>query len=129
MVQLKICSGKMAGHIQVVRHFPFHIGRSRAANLCVEEDGVWEEHLELDFDPAQGFILSARENTIATVNGWPIQAVILRNGDLIEIGALKIRFWLGETSQVGLRLQEWFLWLILLFICVLQAGLIYWLIR
>jgi pSer/pThr/pTyr-binding forkhead associated (FHA) protein len=127
MVQLKICSGKRAGNTQVVRQFPFRIGRSRAADLCVEEDGVWDDHLELDFDPAQGFILSAQENAIATVNGWPIQTVILRNGDLIEIGALKIHFWLGETRQAGLRLQEWLPWIILFLICVLQGGLIYWL--
>jgi pSer/pThr/pTyr-binding forkhead associated (FHA) protein len=129
MVQLKICSGKMAGNTQVVRHFPFRIGRSRAAHLRVEEDGVWDEHLELDFDPAQGFILSTPENAIASVNGWPIQAVILRNGDLIEIGALKIRFWLGETRQAGLRLQEWLPWITLLAICALQAALIYWLMK
>jgi hypothetical protein len=129
MVQLKICSGKMAGNTQVVRHFPFRIGRSRAAHLCVEEDGVWDEHLELDFDPDQGYILSRPENAIASVNGWPIQAVILRNGDLIEIGALKIRFWLGETRQAGLLVAEWLPWGMLLAICILQTVLICWLFR
>lgn len=129
MIQLKILSGKMAGNVQVVRHFPFCIGRAVAADLRLEEPGVWEQHLALAFDPAQGFVLSTQTNALATVNGWPIQSVILRNGDTIEIGSLKIRFWIGETRQSALQIYEALVWATIAAVTLAQAGLIYWLLQ
>jgi hypothetical protein len=129
MVQLQVLSGKMAGTEQVARHFPFRIGRAPSADLCVEEDGVWDQHLELAFDPEAGFVLTARPNALAAINGQPFQKAVLRNGDSIEIGALRIRFWLGETRQASLRLREWLTWTALILITAGQLGLIYWLIR
>ena len=124
MVLLKISTGKAAGETHPVRQFPYHIGRSPAADLRLEADGVWDRHLELDFDPGQGFILTTQPNALATVNGWPIQSVILRNGDTIELGAQKIRFWLGETRQSGLRLYESLVWVALAVITIIEVGLI-----
>lgn len=130
MVQLHISNGRTADEHQVVRHFPFHIGRSSASDLRLEAAGVWEQHLQLDFDPAQGFVLSTQTSAIAHVNGWPIQAaVILRNGDSIEIGSVKIRFWLGETKQSRLRFHENLVWLTLGGLTVAQVGLICWLLQ
>ena len=129
MVQLKICSEPLAGETRVVRHFPFRIGRAPDTDLCLPADGVWDHHLELDFDPAQGFVLSTQPNALATVNGWPIHAVILRNGDSIEIGSLKIRFWLGETRQSRLRAPELFVWLAVTLVTALQVALLLWLLK
>ena len=49
MIQLRILSGQMAGDIQVVRHFPFHIGRAAENNLILDDSGVWDYHLTLEF--------------------------------------------------------------------------------
>jgi len=87
MVQLQISEGPLAGNHQEVCHFPFRIGRAAGADLRLEGAGVWDQHLKLDFDPAQGFALSTLPPALATVNGWPIEAVILRNGDTIEFGS------------------------------------------
>ncbi len=125
MVQLRVLSGKLAGTEKAARHFPFRIGRSSKADFCLEEDGVWDEHLELAFDPANGFVLVAQPNALACVNGERIQQVVLRNGDSVEIGALKIRFWLGETRQAASRWREWLTWAALLLITGGQLGLIY----
>ena len=129
MVQFKIVSGKMAGTERVARHFPFRIGRSAAADLQLEEDGIWDQHLELVFDPTLGFVLTAQPNAIAAINGQPFREVVLRNGDAIEIGALKIRFWLGPTRQASLRVREWLTWGACALIFAAQLGLIYWLVR
>ena len=85
MIQLKVLSGKKAGTIWVARRFPVRIGRSGAADLQLEEDGVWDEHLQLDFDPAEGIVLSAQPNALASVNGQPVHQAVLRNGDAIEL--------------------------------------------
>jgi pSer/pThr/pTyr-binding forkhead associated (FHA) protein len=124
MVLLKIANGSATGTAHPVRQFPFHIGRSPRADLRVEEAGVWDEHLTLDFDHAQGFVLTAHGQAIASVNGWPIQSVLLRNGDSIELGALKLRFWLGEVRQSRLRFHEALLWIALGLVTVLEVVLL-----
>ena len=56
MLQLKILSGKTAGTEWVARRFPVRIGRASNSDLRLEDDGVWEEHLYLELDPAAGFV-------------------------------------------------------------------------
>jgi pSer/pThr/pTyr-binding forkhead associated (FHA) protein len=128
MVLLRILSGKMAGTDITARHFPFRIGRSPAVDLQLTEDGVWDQHLELTLDRAAGFFISASPNALASVNGQPVRQAILRNGDTIEIGALKIRFWLGSVRQYGLFFRELLVWLAFAAIAAAQVWLIYWLL-
>ncbi len=125
MIQLKILSGKMAGTETVARRFPFRMGRSAAADLQLEEDGVWDQHLELAFVPATGFVLTTHPDALAAINGHPFRKAVLRNGDELAIGALRIRFWLGQTTQASLKLREWLTWAAFALITAGQLVLIY----
>ena len=129
MVQLKVLSGKRAGTTWVARRFPVRIGRSGATDLQLEEVGVWDQHLQLDFDPAEGIVLSVQQNALASVNGQPVHQAVLRNGDAIEIGSLRMQFWLSETRQARLRLREGLTWAGIAAISLGQVGLIYWILR
>ena len=90
---------------------------------------MWEQHLELDLNSTDGFIATAHPNALAAVNGHPFQQTILRNGDILELGSVKLRFWLGETRQRGLRFREWLTWIAFGLITAGQVWLIYWLVR
>jgi pSer/pThr/pTyr-binding forkhead associated (FHA) protein len=129
MVCFKILSGKMAGIVWMARHFPVRIGRAVAADLRLEEPGVWEEHAHLDFDPAAGFTLSVPSGALAIVNGQPVKQTILGNGDLLECGSVKLQFWLAEPRQASLQLREAAVWVLLCLIPAAQIALIYWLAR
>ena len=129
MIQLKVLSGKKAGTAWVARRFPVRIGRSASAELQVEDSGVWDQHLELHFNPAEGIVLSAQPNALAAVNGEAVQQTVLRNGYAIDIGSLRLQFWLSETRQADLRLREGFTWAAIAAISLGQVGLIYWLLR
>jgi hypothetical protein len=129
MVQFKILSGKKAGTVWVARRFPVRIGRSPGADLQLEESGVWDQHLQLDFNPAEGIVLSAQPNALAAVNGQAVHRTVLRNGDVIGIGLMKLQFWLAETRQTDLRFREGFTWAAIAAISLGQVGLIYWLLR
>jgi pSer/pThr/pTyr-binding forkhead associated (FHA) protein len=129
MVQLRILSGKKAGEAYIARHFPVRIGRSPAADLRVEEDGVWEQHFELDFKPAEGFFLKAHPDALARINGETLAQARLKNGDGIEIGSLKLQFWLSETRQSTLRLREWLTWTGIVVVSLGQIWLIYLLLN
>jgi pSer/pThr/pTyr-binding forkhead associated (FHA) protein len=128
MVQLKILSGTKAGTTWVARRFPVRIGRSASADLQLEEPGVWDQHLRLDFQPGTGFLLNAQPNALAAVNGQAVQQTLLRNGDTLELGSLKMQFWLSETRQSGLRLRETLTWIAIAAISLGQIALIYWLL-
>ena len=129
MVQLKVLSGKQAGLVIVVRRFPFIIGRNPTANLRLEEEGVWDRHLDLNLQMPEGFFLKVHSQARATVNDLPVQQALLRNGDLIAIGPVKIRFWLSETRQLGLGPREFLTWFALGALCAGQLALIYRLLR
>src|SRR5271154_4058940 len=129
MVQLNILSGKKAGTQPAARHFPFRIGRAAGNDLQLEEDGVWGQHLTLEFQPQSGFNLTAAPNAIATVNAAPVQNAILHNGDTITVGSVKMQFWLAAARQGSLFARESFVWALLLFVTLGQFILLYWLIR
>ena len=129
MILLQILSGKQAGTRWVARRFPVRIGRSAANDLQLEESGIWDEHLELTCDPAEGFLLDPRPNALVTVNRETVRDARLRNGDTIEIGPVQIRFWLAETRQRGLRIREWVVWTLVAAVSLGEIALVYWLLQ
>lgn len=130
MVQLKFLSGKKAGSSWDARRFPVRIGRSGNSDLQLEEPGVWDDHLALSLDPTQGFVLETEPNALATINGYPASnAILLRNGDTIEIGTVKFQFWISEPQQRGQTLREVFVWTLITVVCLTQIALVYWLLR
>ncbi len=128
MIQLNILSGKKAGTQTVARRFPFHIGRASENELQLEDDGIWDQHLTLEFQTQSGFNLITAPNALATVNGGPVQSTTLRNGDMIMVGSVKLQFWLAAATQGSLRVREGFVWTLLVLITLGQFVLIYWLI-
>ncbi len=129
MVQLRVLSGKKAGTAWVSRGFPVRVGRSPAADLKLDDSGVWDQHLRLDFDLARGFVLTAQPNALVAVNGHPVSQAVLRNGDAIDLGSSRLQFWLAETRQCGLRFREGLTWIGIVVTSVSQVTLIYWLLR
>ena len=129
MIQLNILSGKMAGRQMVARRFPFYIGRAAGNELQLDDDGIWDQHLVLEFLPGEGFRFAATANALASVNGQSVQTAVLRNGDLITLGSVKFQFWLAAARQRGLRVREFFVWSLMVAVTLAEFALIYWLIR
>jgi len=128
MVQLKILSGKKAGFSWDARRFPVRVGRSADCDLQLEEAGVWDHHLTILLEPTEGFLVETQPNAFAGINGQPVQKATLRNGDRLEIGSVKLQFWLSEAPQRGQFLREAFVWAVISLVCLAQIGLIYWLL-
>ena len=128
MVQFKIFSGKKAGSSWETRHFPIRIGRSAASNLQLEEAGVWDDHLKVSLEATEGFLAETQSNAFASINGQSIQRAALRNGDTIEIGSVKLQFWLSEAQQRGQTFREALVWSVISLVCLAQIALVYWLL-
>jgi pSer/pThr/pTyr-binding forkhead associated (FHA) protein len=130
MIQLQILTGKQAGTRWVARRFPVRVGRETSSDLRLEEDGVWDRHCELNFDPAQGIFLAAQPNALLTVNQEPVASPHrLRNGDSIELGSVRLRFWLADPTLRGSGLREGFVWTLIVAMCLGQVALVYWLLN
>ncbi len=128
MVQIEVLSGKMAGATLAARRFPVRVGRSPGADLCLEDDGVWPEHLEVALEP-EGFAAIAHPPASVIVNGQPVERAALREGDLIELGSVRIRFWLAPVRQVPLWTRHLIPWAVLAVVTVGQIALMEWLWR
>ena len=129
MIQLRILSGQTAGETQIVRRFPFRIGRATESDLRLEAAGVWDNHLTLEFQKSEGFILRTAPEAFAAINEEQKQSARLRNGDIISFGSAKIQFWLAAPRRRGLRLRELSVWLLIAGITAAQFILIYQLVR
>jgi pSer/pThr/pTyr-binding forkhead associated (FHA) protein len=125
MVQFEVLTGAQAGTICPLWQFPAHIGRARAAALTLNDAGVWDQHLTIECDGGEGFSAALQPDALATINGQPFTRQRLRNGDVLELGAVKLRFWIAASTQHGLRWREAALWLGLLSFLALQAGLLW----
>ena len=119
----------MAGDIQVVRRFPFDIGRAADNDLCLDAAGIWDHHFMLEFKKNEGFTLQTFETAFAAINDQPQTSARLRNGDIISFGSVKIQFWLAPARQRGLRLREFSVWLLIAAVTAFQFILIYWLLK
>ena len=129
MIELHILAGKKAGSQSVVRRFPFRIGRAGGNDLQLNDDGMWDRHLTLEFHRREGFKLAAAQNALVMINNQPVQVSLLRNGDIITLGSAKLQFWLAAARQRGLWLRERFVWALLVAVVLGQFVLIYRLIR
>ena len=128
MVQLRILSSSQADNLQVVRRFPFHVGRAADNDLCMEGTGIWDYHFVLQLEKNEGFVLQTFDQAFASVNDHPQTQTQLRNGDVISFGSAKIQFWLAAPQQRGLRFREWIVWALLILVTAGQLSLIYFLL-
>jgi hypothetical protein len=128
MVQLQILSGKKAGAQFTAARLPVQIGREAGADLCLEEAGVWPRHFQIT---RQGLdlVCQAHPDALLSINGVQAGRALLRNGDIISIGTLKIQFALSPVRQPGQRAREGLTWAALGLLCLAQVLLVYQLIR
>ena len=125
MVQLRVLNGSRAGTAQIASRFPCTIGRASGDDLQLVEAGVWENHLQLNLKVPDGFRLSRLGEGRASVNGSDFDELLLRNGDVIELGAVKVQFWLGEVEQSDNRARETLVWIGLVALVLLEGALMF----
>lgn len=125
MVQFRVLNGSRAGTAQTASRFPCTIGRANGDDLQLVEAGVWENHLQLDLQVPDGFRLRRLGQGRASVNGSEFDDLLLRNGDVIELGAVKVQFWLAEVRQSDNRARETATWFALGALALLEGALLF----
>ena len=128
MVQLQILSGRRAGAKFDRSSLPIIIGRSEQSDVSLEEPGVWPCHCKIHWRQ-EGLVLEVEPGALASVNGVPMPCALLRNGDMITLGGVTLRFSLSPIQQSSAALREWLTWIALGALCLGQVAAIYWLNR
>lgn len=128
VIQLQIMAGRRAGALFNLTKLPVLVGRDPAADVFLDEAGVWPRHLRISWQP-EGLVCQAEKDAILRINNEPVEQAVLRSGDVISIGAIKIRFALSPVRQSSLRVREFCIWLAMGVICLGQVALIYRLLR
>jgi predicted component of type VI protein secretion system len=128
MVQLQILSGWRAGAKFGGSSLPITVGRSEQSDVPLEEAGVWPCHCKIHWRQ-QGLVLEVEPGALASVNGVPMPSALLRNGDMITLGGVTLRFSLSPVRQSSLAVTEWITWVALGALCLGQVAAIYWLNR
>jgi len=128
LAQLNLLSGEQPPHCLQPGNFPARIGRGADCQVQLTGEGIWEQHLELRLEEDQRFSIRPASEATAMVNGEPLEGVQpLRNGDIIEIGLVKLQFLLGPVQQKKLGLREAVTWLLVGLIIAGEIYLLLWL--
>jgi pSer/pThr/pTyr-binding forkhead associated (FHA) protein len=127
MIQFVFLSGKTAGTAWVARRFPVRAGRAPDNDLRLEAPGVYDRHFEVDVTSGQTLELSVLEPALVNVNAQPVTRCNLRHGDLVEAGAVRLRFWLAPTRQARLWSSQAGVWIAWILVLVAQFVLLRWL--
>ncbi len=107
---------------------PIQIGRNPAADLCLEDPGVWDRHFQILWEP-RGLICQVEKSAMLRVNGEPSEQAVLRGGDVVSIGAVQLQFALAPVRQSNLLARECLIWAALALICLSQVVLVNQLLR
>ena len=124
MISLQLLRGNSAGQVITASRFPFLIGRSAECSLRMEETGVCGTHARLVSSP-DGYRIEALDGAGVYLNQAAVQTARLRQGDLIDLGVVRFRFWLSPVRQPGLVLSEGITWLLLGLSVAVEVWLIF----
>jgi hypothetical protein len=128
VVQLQLLSGTRIGSVFQFKQFPIRVGRDAGLDLTLDDPGVWQRHFVID-KCQEGLVIETEPQALLSINDAPAQRAVLRNGDVITAGALKIRFSFAPVRQSSLAPRESLTWIALGALCLVQVALVYLLIR
>ena len=90
-----------------LQHWENSIGRSRLADIVIDLPFVSRSHAVLTFRNGKWSIADLKSKNGVEVNGRRIEATeILRNGDIISIGGVKMELVLANREKGGLPQQQ-----------------------
>ncbi len=118
----RIDCSSFAKHINI-SDFPFKIGRSKNCHHRIEAKGVWPFHIVLEQDGENGIVVKNESEGSLLINSLKIsKSVRLKNGDVLQFGAVGFRFWFAPIEQSYLT-SEFNIWFGLVIIIICQVIL------
>ncbi len=123
VINLQVLQGKAAGLNYQTGRFPLRVGRAADDDLRLPDLGVWDHHITITLRD-EGYHYQVPESALLLVNSERSDSGRLRNGDLLELGSAKLRFWLAAAHQPGLAIREGMAWLFMVALTAFQLWLL-----
>lgn len=101
---------------------PVSFGRGSGDDFRCEGAGVWPGHFTIRLETDGQFRLTTCPEALCHVNGAAVADIALRNGDVIEAGAIKLSFGIADARQKPLSTQEGLAWILIVGLALAQAG-------
>ena len=118
----RIDCSSFSKHINI-SDFPFKIGHSKNCHHRIEAKGVWPFHIVLEQDGENGIVVKNESEGSLLINSLKIsKSVRLKNGDVLQFGAVGFRFWFAPIEQSYLT-SEFNIWFGLVIIIICQVIL------
>ncbi len=124
MFLITLLSGRLAGRFVEIRSLPFRVGRAAENDMILEEKGVRALHVEF-IREGNACLLKCQESASMILNGQTSTEAVLRNGDYIEIGSVKLRFDLAPVVLLDLRGREMVVWAFVVAVFLVQFWVVY----
>ena len=124
MVRLEVLAGIRAGGCFSSTSLPIRVGRAADNDLALDEPGVWPSHFSIQREKNDLF-LHVGPNALVSVNGESVQQALLRNGDVIGLGAIKLQFGFAPVRQSSLLWRERLTWVALAGLAVSEIAVAY----
>ncbi len=124
MIQLTPADPTLADTDQVIRHFPFRIGRSADNDCRIERPGVWDQHAVVELELCRPTLIACSSGTLL-VNGEAVTRHILRSGDLVVAGSVRWLVSLTPAKQKAAEFSQAVFWLALAALFAAQVFAIY----
>ena len=124
MIQLTPADATLADTEQVIRRFPFGIGRSAENECRIERAGVWDEHAVVELDLGRPTLIACGSGKLL-VNGEAVTRHILKSGDLVVVGSVRWLVSLTPAKQKKAAFPQTAFWLAFAALFAAQVFAIY----
>jgi pSer/pThr/pTyr-binding forkhead associated (FHA) protein len=102
-----IVTGSTAGHREIpLFEFPTRLGRSPAADICVDDRWVSRDHCEIDCENQSLVVRDLGSKHGTYVNGRPVTYVQLHSGDELSVGLSRFLVELVNDSDSAEVVQK-----------------------
>ena len=129
MVEFSLLSGPDRGRVVTVGALPAVLGRAGTGVIPLVGPGVWDRHFELQETEEGRIVLRVLGEARVCVGASPVTERVLKNGDELEVGAVRMRFGLSRPSSRSLVGREVGFWCACGVVVVVEAMLMGWIGR
>ena len=123
-VEFRFLSGSKYGQTVSAADFPFRIGRSADADLSLPDAGVFEFHSRVVCISGIGFRIESIGEALVRVGGFEGKTLPLRDGSIVELGAVRIRFAFSPVNDQRSGIPDVVVWFLVVAVTLLDFGLL-----
>lgn len=126
MVELTVLNGSEPGRLLRLVRFPARVGRRCEGDGLLVGPGIWDHHFDIIIEESGRFGLVAMQGARVAIDGEFVERKTLKNGGILEVGGLRLRFALSVVAQRPLGIRESAVWIGAGLLLAFEAWMVVW---